>query len=396
MPWGAAAVVGGALISSQAAKSAASESASAQRYAADQAAEAAKFRPVGISTRFGTSYFGYGGQPQGGAAQPPAGYSFTAPAGSAYTMEMPPEGQQWAYNQQTGERIAVPSTPVSPSYGTGDISSAGYTVAPDLRTIQDRLMTQAGAYRPERIGEMAAPLGTAATGLFSLGGQYLATSPDQAAQDYLRQQQNLLTPGRERALATIRNRLFTTGRGGLGVQTGTGSAPTSPELQAYYNALAQQDAQLAAQADLYGRERTLFGTRLYGQGAELLGQLPTLTTEGYGPLQTQIGLAAELERLGQAPLDISSQLAGRSATAGANVGQSLLTGGLSAARTLQQANQYSVPGALLTGFGQQLGGRSGTQLNDWFNNLMYGAGSGGGSQYALARGGSEGSLTWRD
>lgn len=322
MPWGAAAAaaatVAGSYLSSQANKSAAQTSANAQLEAARLSAEAQKFRPVGISTRFGTSTFGMG----------PDGY----------------------------------------------LQSAGYTVSPEVKAIQDRLLTQAGGYRPEVIGEMAAPLGTAATGLFSLGGQYLATSPEQAAADYMRQQQGLLAPGRERALATVRGRLFGEGRGGLGVQTGTGTAPTSPELQAYYNALAQQEAQLAAQADEYGRQRTLFGTQLYGRGAELLGQLPTLTTQGYGPLQTQLGLAAEIERLGQTPLDIGAQLGGRSATAGANVGQSLLTGGLGAARTLQQANQYSVPGSLLTGFGQQLSGtRQQDSLGNWFNNLMYGA-----------------------
>ncbi len=322
MPWGAAAAaaatIGGAVISSNAAKSAAQTSANAQLEASRQAAEAQRFRPVGISTRFGTS-----------------------------TFEMGPDGY---------------------------LQSAGYTVSPEVRAIQDRLLTQAGAYRPEMIGEMAQPLGTAATGLFNLGGQYLATSPEAAAQQYMQQQRGLLQPGRERALSTIQSRLFGTGRGGLGVQTGTGTAPTSPELQAYYNALAQQEERLAAQADQYGRERTLFGSQLYGRGAELLGQLPTLTTQGYGPLQTQLGLGAEIERLGQTPLDIGAQLGGRSATAGANVGQTLLSGGLGAARTLQAANQYSVPGSLLTGFGSQLSGSTQqNQLGNWFNNLMYGA-----------------------
>jgi hypothetical protein len=279
------------------------------------AAEAQKFRPVGLTTRFGTSQF-----------------------------KMSPEGY---------------------------VESAGYTVSPELKAIQDRLLTQAGEYRPERIGQMAAPLGTAAEGLFNLGGQYLATSPEQAAQDYMRQQQALLAPGRERALSSVQSRLFGTGRGGLGVQTGTGSAPTSPELQAYYNALAQQEGQLASQADLYGRERALFGSSLFGKGADLLGQVPTLTTQGYGPLQTQLGLASELERLGQTPLDIGAQLGGRSATAGANVGQSLLTGGLSAARTLQSANQYSLPGSLLTNFASQYTGGGGAGANP-FNR--YGSG----------------------
>lgn len=389
MPWGAAAAaaatVAGSVISSNASRSAAQTSANAQLEAARLSAEAQRFRPVGISTRFGTSTFemgpegylqsaGYTVDPQLQALQSrllssatagpraitrqipqvPEGYSLTPPAptggglGPIYAAVQPRDGFQYAYSP-TGERIEVPVTTQT-------------TYEP------------AQGYTPEEFAQAAQPLMGTATSLFNLGGQYLATSPEQAAQDYMRQQQALLAPGRERALSTVRGRLFGQGRGGLGVQTGTGTAPTSPELQAYYNALAQQDAQLAAQADEFGRQRTLFGTQLYGRGTELLGQLPTLITQGYGPVQTQLGLAAEIERLGQAPLDIGAQLGGRSATAGANVGQSLLTGGLGAARTLQQANQYSVPGALLTGFGQQLSGTAQQQsLGNWFNNLMYGA-----------------------
>jgi hypothetical protein len=54
--------------------------------------------------------------------------------------------------------------------------------------------------------------------------------------------------------------------------------------------------------------------------------------------------------LGQQPLDIGAQLGGRAATAGANSGQSLLMGGLSAART-QQAGQYNPMTAALMGLG---------------------------------------------
>jgi hypothetical protein len=389
MPWGAAAAaaatVAGSYISSQANKSAAQTSADAQLEAARLSAEAQKFRPVGISTRFGTSTFEMGPegylQSAGYTVSPeliglqsrllssatnapraittrtpqiPAGYSLTPPTpaegtlGPSYTAVLPKTGFTYAYSP-TGERIEVPLT-------------------------EQTTYEPVSGYTPEQFQESIMPLGTAATGLFNLGGQYLATSPEAAAQQYMEQQRGLLQPGRERALSTIQSRLYGTGRRGLGVQTGTGTAPTSPELQAYYNALAQQEAQLAAQADQYGRERTLFGTQLYGRGAELIGQVPTLISQSYGPMQTQLGLAAEIERLGQQPLDIGAQLGGRSATAGANVGQSLLTGGLGAARTLQAANQYSVPGSLLTGFGSQLSGSAQqNQLGNWFNNLMYGA-----------------------
>jgi hypothetical protein len=300
-------------MSSQANKSAASTAADAQRYAADQAAQAQQFRPIGVTTGFGSSQFTQG--------------------------------------------------PYGPE-------SASYTLTPEMAAIRDRLLSQAGAYRPEDIGAAAQPLMGGAQGLFSLGQQYLATSPQQAAQDYLTQQRALLAPSQEAALTRVRSGLFGSGRGGLGVQTGTGSAPSNPELQAYYNALAQQEAQLAANADLYGQQRTQFGAGLLGTGGQLLGQVPALTTAGYGPLQTQLGLAGTVESLGQNALDIGAQLGGRTATAGQGVGQSLLSGGLAAAKTQYGANAYSPLGASLTGLGSSINPGTTNQLGNWFNNMI--------------------------
>jgi hypothetical protein len=48
-------------------------------------------------------------------------------------------------------------------------------------------------------------------------------------------------------------------------------------------------------------------------------------------------------------LDIGAQLGGRAATAGANVGQSLLQGGINAARTQQGGQGFSPLGGLLQG-----------------------------------------------
>jgi len=63
MPWGAAAaaaVVAGSYIQGQQAKSAAEKAAQQQREAGQQAADMQKFRPVGITTGFGTSEFTQG------------------------------------------------------------------------------------------------------------------------------------------------------------------------------------------------------------------------------------------------------------------------------------------------------------------------------------------------
>lgn len=141
MTWVAAAVVAGSAVvggymSSQAQKSAAQTQANATQSAQNQLLQTGQkaaqvYQPYVGSGKTALSYLNYGmGQPtQFGqtsrAAVVPEGYSLTAPQqpvtvdengvqvagmGGMYSQDMPPEGQQWAYNQQTGERIAIPKT----------------------------------------------------------------------------------------------------------------------------------------------------------------------------------------------------------------------------------------------------------------------------------------------
>jgi len=238
------------------------------------------------------------------------------------------------------------------------LTSAGYTVSPELKAMQDRIMALSGQglTEAEKAAGRYAPLTTGAQGLFGLGQQYLAKSPEQAAADYMAKQQSLLAPSRERQLAQLQNQLFQTGRSGLSVggtsarpDGGAGLRAASPEMEAYYNALAQQDAALAAQATQAGQQQVQFGAGLLGTGANLLGGYTQGITGAYSPFTTGIGVGSQLESLGQAPLDIGAQLGGRTAQAGANVGQSLFQGGLLGAKTTQAASGVSPFGTALTG-----------------------------------------------
>jgi hypothetical protein len=309
MPWMLpAAVIGsnivGGLMQGESARSAAQTSAQAQRDAAQMAADAAKFRPVGVTTRYGTSQF-----------------------------QLSPEGY---------------------------LQSAGYTVSPELQQYQDQLQGLTGQQLQQGLmaPQQYAPLQGAAGGLFSLGQQYLAQTPQQVAQQYIARQQDLLAPSREREMAQLQNRLFQTGRGGLSVGA-TGARPsgaaglgaTTPEMEAYYNALAQQDLQLAAQAQEAGQRQTAFGAGLFGTGSQLLGQYQAGQVGALSPFQTSLGLGGTIEQMGQQGLQIGSELGGRTANAGANVGQSLLRGGLSAAQTAQAANAYNPLANVLQGVG---------------------------------------------
>jgi len=323
MPF-AAAIIGGGLSylgaqsQADAMESAANTSAAAQRDAARQAAEAAKFRPVGITSRYGTSNFQFD----------PSGY----------------------------------------------LSGAGYTVSPELRAYQDRLMGLTGGAltQAEQAQQQYAPLQTAASGLFGLGQQYLQQTPQQVAAQYIQQQQDLLAPSRERQMAQLQNQLFQQGRSGLSVGA-TGMRPsgmgglgaTTPEMEAYYNALAQQDLQLAAQAQQAGQQNVAFGTGLFGTGSQLLGQYQAGQVGALNPFTTYLGAGQTIESLGQQPLDIGAQLGGRAATAGANVGQSLLQGGVSAARAQQAGSGYSPLGGLLQGLGSNQQFNQG--LQNYFN-----------------------------
>lgn len=291
MSWiGAAINVAGGLLQGGSSGGAASDAGAAQIEAAKIAADAARFRPVGITSRFGSSNFQFDDK--------------------------------------------------------GNLSGAGYELSPELKAMQDQIM----GYTRQGLGDVGA--------LQALGRGYLAQTPEQAAADWMQKQQALLQPSRQQQYAQMQQGLFNTGRGGLSVAQGGSLGAANPEMQAYYNALAQQDAQLAAQAMQQGQNQVLFG-----QG---------LLSSAYAPFQTGLGLGSTMEQLGQSPLDIGAQLGGRSATAGANVGQALMTGAARAAPYQMAAASYNPLASILQGVGQS------KELSSALGNWLESTGSGGG------------------
>jgi hypothetical protein len=182
----------------------------------------------------------------------------------------------------------------------------------------------------------------AGQGLFNLGQGYLATSPEQAAQAYMQKQQALLAPSNDMAYARLQQNLQNTGRGGLSIAQGGMLGAANPEAQAYYNALAQQNLGLAANAQAEGRAATQFGQGLLGAGIDL-------TSQAYNPYKTQFGLAQSVETAGQGALDIGSALGGRAATAGANVGNTLYQGGIASAASMAAANKANPWADIISG-----------------------------------------------
>ena len=289
----------------------------------------AQFKPIGMTTRFGSSQFGF--------------------------------------------------DPV-----TGQLTSAGYTLDPQAKNAQDRFvkLAESGLQQSEGAQAQFAPLQTGAQSLFSLGNQYLAKTPESVAQNYLNQQMALLQPGRELELATLQNKLQQQGRGGLSVAQGGTMGATTPELQALYNARAQQEALLAANAQRAGQQDVLFGAGLLGQGSQAMGQYYGGQQAAYAPYTTALGQVQNLETLAQQPLQLGANLGQTAATAGANVGRLGLTGaGQSVALATGEdatRNPYSsaISGlAANPAFGQYVGGLFGsTPATSGFSYGKYGTG----------------------
>ena len=295
-PWGT--VIGGGigllggLLQGNSAEDAARQQAAAQQQAAEAAAQEARFRPVGVTTRFGSSQFTTG-----------------------------PDGR---------------------------VSGAGYTLSPEMLAMQNRFMGLAGQglTQAEQGQQQFAPLQQAGQGLFGLGQQYLAQSPQQAAQQYMSSQQELLAPSRERQMAQLQNTLFQQGRGGLSVGA-TGARPsgaaglgaTTPEMEAYYNAMAQQDAALAAQADQAGQQRVTFGAGLMGTGGNLITQGYQGQVSAMSPYQAYLQGVTGLESLGQQTLDTGINIGAKGMSPSA--ANAMYGGGMAAAGTNAAANAYN-------------------------------------------------------
>jgi hypothetical protein len=392
---------GGGLAQGQVNKDAAQTQANALRAAGQQASQGAQFRPVGTTTRFGSSNF-----------------------------------------------------QIDPS--TGQIQSAGYNLSPEMLGYQNRLsgLASQGLTQAEGAQAQYAPLQQGAQSMFGLGNQYLGSqlgqpvtdlgrqymqsqtgapltqaglgylnqSPQAAAQDWYTKQQALLNPSRDVESARLANQLQQTGRTGVSVAQGGGLGAANPEQQALANARAMQDAQLAANAGQYGLQQQQAGANLYGQGnaltqgaqlagAGLYGTGQGLTQQGQqfgaglfgtgaqnlgnyyagqtaamSPYNAAIAGVQGLEQAGQQPFNMSTALAQQQAAAGANAGRLGYAGAQDAANAVLRANQVSPFADILSALGKTptatsaIGSAAGGLLGGLFGgNASAGQGDGGGS-----------------
>ena len=291
--------VGGGLLSGNAATNAAETAANAQLEAARIAADAAKFKPVGVTTRFGQSQFIKDAQ--------------------------------------------------------GNVTDAGYTMPADIRSMQDSLIGAAPGMLSQFTGSQAAtaPMGEGAQRAMSLGNQYLNTDPLAQAQKYYNDQQAIMATGRARDQAGALTGEFNRGTYGLATGATGMMGAANPRLEAMYNAQRQQDLQASANATQGGMDYAKFGAGLVGTGGNMLRDMYGTQAAAYNPYATAMTGAQNIEGLGQNALDMSVNI-GKTASP-AQSGQLLGQGMLGAAQTMQQANQYSPWGTALMNAGNAMG-----------------------------------------
>jgi len=256
-----------------------------------QAAQTAKFKPFGITTSFGQSGFNY-----------------------------------------------------DPS---GNLIGAGYQLAPGVQEQLNTLFGSSGGMLGQFTGapQATAPLGQGAQSAMNLGQQYLGTSPQDQASKWMQDQQDLLAASRASKLAGVRSNLNATGRTGLAIGGDAGMAASNPELQAYYNSIAQQDKDLAAQATQGGMDYAKFGMGMLGSGGDMLKSMYGTQTAAFSPYQTALAGSQTLEGLGQKSFDLSTGVGAQQST-----GQSgTLNAQLAAAQAAQQSNGYNPWAGLLSG-----------------------------------------------
>jgi hypothetical protein len=255
------------------------QSAAAQREAAERAAQVSAFRPVGMTSRFGTGAF------------------------------------------ETTNVGGVPR-----------VTGASYTVAPELQAIQNEIMgLTGGALTTAQEAQMAAqPLGMAAQRLFNLGGRYISESPEAARQRIFNQLQEARMPAQLQEEQRLASGAFGRGRTGLNIG-GIGQ----PELYSLARAREAQRAQDIVSAEQQAQQQVQFGGGLFGLGAQQLGQQYALPTQALGPLQSYLGTLGSIEEMGQQPFKLGLSVGG-AAQQGANTGAQLLQSGLSSAAVTQQ------------------------------------------------------------
>lgn len=347
----------GGLVGGSKAADAAGQQAAAYRNAATNASNLAQFKPFGITNNFGSSNYTY--DPETGRMTS-AGYSLNPQLQGLQNGLM---GAATSYNYQpnvgfvngvrenslTGMRMAMQQAPNAFNAGN------------ELYARSQDLYPQAGlAYgqgqslfnQGTAVAGQAPELFSRAADLYNTGASYLA-SPAQAEADYMNRTRAALAPQDEQTLAALRNKVYQTGRAGVATGgTTTGMMATNPELAAYYNSLQQRNLDMATKAQAEGRTNVALGANLYGQGGQLSQGGASIAGTGAN-IQ---GVGGNLFNVGANQYSTAGQLVGvgnQSLNTGANLLSTSSQLGSNAIK--QELGKYDIQNAALNTLGNYLG-----------------------------------------
>jgi len=190
---------------------------------------------------------------------------------------------------------------------TGELTSAGVTLTPEMIAAQNALRTAS-------TGSL-----TDLTNIQNLARGYISKTPEQAAADWITKQNALLAPSQETETARLLNQLQQGGRTGVSVAQGPGMLSANPEYKALMNARTLAQLKLAADATQQGQNQTLFGVNLL--------------SDAYKPFSTNLATTSAFNTAAMSPMGASADLAKTAAST--NLG----------AANFLKASQAVTPGA---------------------------------------------------
>jgi len=304
--------------------------------------------------------------------------------------------------------VTVTSSFGTPQYtydSSGRLTGVSSTAAPWLANLQTQGQGLAGQYMGLQQQALANTQGQTASnqafgagqGLYNLAQTAMPTSYDttQATQDYYNQMQGLVAAQRERDLASTRNNLFQRGRQGLatGATQAGGELATNPEMAAYYNAVAKQDAALAldakskALADLQAQQN--LGLGLFTAG----GQQTAIGGNALNQYYTNIAASQAPYTSGMAQLGAAETMMNQP------VAQGMQYGGLTTSQANQIANAYLAAAGAGSGYAAQaINAQAAADAQNPWAGVLIGAGKaiGGANWGSLMSSGGSGNTGYND
>lgn len=286
--------------------------------------------------------------------------------------------------------VTVTSTFGTPQYtydSSGRLTGVSSQAAPWMQALQAQGQGMSGQYLNLQQQALNNQLGYnignqafgAAQGLYNQAQAAMPTSYDttKATQDYYNQMQGLVAADRERQLASTRQSLFNRGRQGLsiGATQAGGELATNPEMAAYYNAVAKQDAALAldaktrALADLQTQQGLGLGLfTAAGQqsaiGGNALNQYYGNIAAAQTPFTTQMGQLSSLESMTNQPVALGMQYGGLTTTQANQIADAYIRAAGAGGAAASQAIGYDLQANSQNPWASLMGG-AGSGLQSW-------------------------------